>query len=66
MLFRELKFEKADCIMSERRVQPSLSIVIPALNEEQAIGSTIERCFSARLHIKESHGLAAIERLVLS
>ncbi|MDZ7620402.1 MAG: glycosyltransferase family 2 protein [Patescibacteria group bacterium] len=52
--------------MSEKRVEPSLTIVIPALNEEQAIGSTIECCLAARQYIKEAAGLAAIEIIVVS
>ena len=44
----------------------SLSIVIPALNEEEAIGSTISRCLDAREHIKRMAGLEAVEVIVVS
>ena len=33
-----------------------LTIVIPALNEEEAIGDTIQRCLDARSDIIESSG----------
>ena len=45
---------------------PSLTIVIPALNEEDAIGSTIDRCLAARERIKEAAGLAHVEITVVS
>lgn len=45
---------------------PSLTIVIPALNEEQAIGGTIARCLSAREQIREEAGLADVEIVVVS
>ncbi|PQO28894.1 glycosyltransferase family 2 protein [Blastopirellula marina] len=44
----------------------TLSIVIPALNEEGAIGSTIERCLEAREAIKEQAGLDNVEILVVN
>lgn len=43
-----------------------LTIVIPALNEEDAIGSTIERCLAAREHIKNVADLDDIEIIVVS
>lgn len=46
--------------------QPSLTIVIPALNEEQAIGDTIARCLSVRETLKTSVGLAEVEIIVVS
>jgi glycosyltransferase involved in cell wall biosynthesis len=45
---------------------PSLTIVIPALNEEDAIGNTIARCLAAQKDIKEAAGLAAVEIIVVS
>ncbi len=44
----------------------SLSIVIPALNEEDAVGDTISRCLEARGRIKETAGLAQVEIIVVS
>ena len=46
--------------------RPSLSIVIPALNEEGAIGDTLRRCLAARDHIAAQAGLGAVEVLVVS
>jgi glycosyltransferase involved in cell wall biosynthesis len=43
-----------------------LSIVIPALNEEEAIGETIRRCLAARNYICECAGLSEVEILVVS
>ena len=45
---------------------PSLSIVIPALNEEDAIGGTIARCLASQERIKELAGLAHVEIVVVS
>jgi hypothetical protein len=44
----------------------TLSIVIPALNEEEAIGSTIRRALDARAHIREAGGVEDVEVLVVS
>ena len=44
----------------------SLTIVIPALNEEDAIGSTIERCLEARDAICDDAGIAEVEIIVVS
>lgn len=43
-----------------------LSIVIPALNEEGAIGDTISRCLEARAHIWASGDVDEVELLVVS
>ncbi len=44
----------------------SLTIVIPALNEENAIGATITRCLQAREAIQATAGLDNIEIVVVS
>lgn len=49
------------------QVRPrTLTVVIPALNEEEAIGSTVRRCLDAREEIKGVGGLDAIEFFVVS
>jgi glycosyltransferase involved in cell wall biosynthesis len=47
-------------------LSPSLTIVIPALNEEEAIASTINRCLAAREEIKHVAGLNDVEIIVVS
>lgn len=44
----------------------SLTIVIPALNEEEAIGDTISRCLDKSNYIKQEAGLAGVEVIVVS
>ena len=44
----------------------SLTIVIPALDEEEAIGSTVERCLEAREHIREAGSVDEVEVIVVS
>ncbi|MCC6642870.1 MAG: glycosyltransferase family 2 protein [Deltaproteobacteria bacterium] len=43
-----------------------LSIVVPALDEEAAIGETVSRCLAAREHLCARAGLDAVEVLVVS
>jgi hypothetical protein len=43
-----------------------LTIVIPALNEEEAIGSTVKRCLDARAAIIAESGVEAVEIIVVS
>src|SRR4051812_5064174 len=45
---------------------PTLTIVIPALNEEESIGSTIQRCLDARDHICRVGAVKEIEVIVVS
>ena len=44
----------------------SLTIVVPALNEEGAIGATIAGCLAARERIEGEAGLARVEIVVVS
>ncbi len=44
----------------------SLTIVIPALNEEEAIGETIQRCLDAREPIQEETSIESVEIIVVS
>ena len=50
--------------MSEDR--HSLTIVIPALDEQEAIGSTVERCLAPRRHIREAGSVDEVEVIVVS
>jgi hypothetical protein len=43
-----------------------LSIVIPALNEEAAIGGTLARCLEARDHVRKQGGVDDVEIFVVS
>jgi glycosyltransferase involved in cell wall biosynthesis len=45
---------------------PMLTIVIPALNEEDAIGSTIQRCLDARERIRQVGRVRDVEIIVVS
>ena len=44
----------------------TLTIVLPALDEEAAIGSTIQRCLDAREHIVAEGGVCDVEVVVVS
>ena len=41
-----------------------LSIVIPALDEEAAIGETVSRCLAAREHLCAAAGLDSVEDII--
>jgi hypothetical protein len=45
---------------------PTLTVVVPALDEEQAIGSTLRRCIAARAQIMAEAGLGAVEIIAVS
>ncbi len=50
----------------QRALPRSLTIVIPALNEEEAIGETIRRCLDARGRIQEETSIERVEIIVVS
>ncbi len=52
--------------MEERSVPKSLTIVIPAFNEEDAIGDTIERCQAARETILTNTPIEEVTIIVVS
>jgi len=43
-----------------------LTVVIPALNEEEAIAATIERCLAARRHIARNSPVERVDIIVVS
>jgi glycosyltransferase involved in cell wall biosynthesis len=45
---------------------PLLSVVIPALNEEESIESTARRCLAAREHIRQRGGVRDIEVILVN
>lgn len=48
------------------RAKRVLSVVIPALDEEEAIGSTVERCLAARAEIVAASPVEDVEVIVVS
>lgn len=62
-LWRESAIRTDGIAHSER---PLLSIVIPALNEEESIDSTVQRCLNAREQIQRVGGVRDIEVIVVS
>jgi glycosyltransferase involved in cell wall biosynthesis len=44
----------------------TLTIVIPALNEEAAIGDTIQRCLDSVEYVREAGGVGGVEIIVVS
>jgi glycosyltransferase involved in cell wall biosynthesis len=52
--------------MSADTARHTLTVVIPALNEEEAIEATVTKCLDAVDHIKEAAGLESVEIIVVS
>jgi len=45
---------------------PTLSVVIPAFNEEQSIGAIIQRCLDARERIRQVGEVGVVEIIVVN
>ena len=52
--------------MDEKLGSDSLTVVIPALDEEAAIGDTVTRCLDAVAQIRSAAGLSEVEIIVVS
>jgi glycosyltransferase involved in cell wall biosynthesis len=52
--------------VENRPVPRSLTVVIPALNEEEAIGKTIEGCMAVQMSLKERSPIKDVEIVVVS
>jgi glycosyltransferase involved in cell wall biosynthesis len=58
--------ETIEIVEHESASPPGLTIVIPALNEEEAIAAIIERCLAAREVIISRTGVATVDIVVVS
>ena len=52
--------------LSNAAVGPKLSIVVPALDEEQSVAAIVERCLEAKPRLIEACGLSDVEIVVVS
>jgi len=57
--------ELVDARYTAASAPASLTIVIPAYNEEEAIGSTVERTLSCRAEVMERGGVSAVQIIVV-
>jgi glycosyltransferase involved in cell wall biosynthesis len=53
-------------LLDSEKPRPSLTIVIPALNEQASIASIIERCVAARDRIEREGGIRSVEIIVVN